>query len=68
MRDEIKLSKQQISELAKLVIEVAEQPINIEQVSDICLAIFDDIAGLELLTASEQQELIHDIWSDIQKN
>jgi len=65
MNDEYKLSQYQISELAKLVSELADQPFTIEQVSEICLSLFDDIAGLELLTPSEQQELIHDIWSGI---
>lgn len=62
------LSKDQISTLSEIIEEQINGNYSLELVTEIALLLFEDISGLESITESEQQELIHDIWTDIEKN
>ena len=66
MNTEPKLTASQIKQLANIVSEMLDkQSITREQVDDRCCLLFEDIAGLELLTDTEKQETIDEIWKYI---
>jgi len=67
MDNQNKLTKNQISALKEIITEQLSDKVSYESVSEYALILLENIAGFEILTESEQQEIIHDIWTDISK-
>jgi hypothetical protein len=61
------LTKEQISMLSESIIEQFDEGLTYKPMEETALMLIEDIAGLECITESEQQELIYDIWADIQQ-
>jgi len=53
--------------LSEIILEQLDEKLTYKQIAEAALMLFEDISGLECITESEQQELIHDIWADIQQ-
>ena len=60
------MTTEQIKQLASIVWEILdEQKTTRVQVDELCWSFFDDIAGLELVTDTQKQEITDEIWQYI---
>jgi len=60
------LTAKQIKQLANIVWEISDgQSKTREQIDELCCSLLEDIAGLELLTDTEKQEITDEIWKYI---
>lgn len=60
------MTTEQIKQLASIVWEILDgQKTTRVQVDELCWSFFDDIAGLELVTDTQKQEITDEIWQYI---
>lgn len=59
-----RLSTDQQQSLIQIVTKQFGQALSFEEFTDQVLLLFEDIPGFEVISDSEAQSLIHQLWSD----